>query len=48
MKQPPLLEVNDLSLEFRTRSGVVHALENVSFSIAKGEIVGVVGESGSG
>jgi peptide/nickel transport system ATP-binding protein len=48
MKQPPLLEVNDLSLEFRTRSGVVLALENVSFSIAKGEIVGVVGESGSG
>ena len=46
--QPPLLEVHDLGVEFRTRSGVVHALENVGFSVAKGEMVGLVGESGSG
>lgn len=44
----PLLEVKDLSLEFRTRSGTVHALEDVSFSLAKGETLGIVGESGSG
>lgn len=46
--QPPLLAVDDLSVEFRTRSGVVHALERVGFSVAKGEMVGIVGESGSG
>ncbi|MBX3623818.1 MAG: ABC transporter ATP-binding protein [Rhizobacter sp.] len=43
-----LLEVNELSLNFRTRHGTVKALENVSLSIERGEIVGVVGESGSG
>lgn len=44
----PLLDVDGLSLEFRTRTGVVKALEAVSFSIARGEILGLVGESGSG
>jgi peptide/nickel transport system ATP-binding protein len=46
--QPPLLDVEGLSVEFRTRSGTVHALEDVSFAVAKGEMVGIVGESGSG
>ncbi len=44
----PLLLVEDLSLEFRTRTGVVKALENVSFEIERGQTVGIVGESGSG
>lgn len=44
----PLLEVTSLSLQFRTRGGVVHALEDVSLAIAKGETLGLVGESGSG
>ena len=44
----PLLVVDGLSLEFRTRSGTVRALEDVSFRLGKGEILGVVGESGSG
>lgn len=48
MSNVPLLEVKDLSLQFRTRSGTVHALEDVSFNLYKGEIVGLVGESGSG
>jgi peptide/nickel transport system ATP-binding protein len=43
-----LLEVNNLSLQFRTRGGIVHALQDVSISISKGETVGLVGESGSG
>jgi len=46
--QPPLLDVHDFSLEFRTRSGVVQALQNVNLQLRKGEIVGLVGESGSG
>ena len=48
MIQPPLLSVEDLSVEFRTREGIVHALERVSFTVQKGETVGIVGESGSG
>ena len=43
-----LLEVDDLSLVFRTRYGSVKALEGVCLSVERGEIVGVVGESGSG
>ena len=46
--QPPLLEVRDFGLEFRTRAGTVRALEGVNLQLRKGEIVGLVGESGSG
>jgi peptide/nickel transport system ATP-binding protein len=45
---PDLLAVENLSIEFRTRTGVVHALEDVGFTARAGEMVGVVGESGSG
>jgi peptide/nickel transport system ATP-binding protein len=44
----PALLVENLSVAFRTRSGVVRALENVSFHVGRGETVAVVGESGSG
>ena len=44
----PLLSVHDLSVQFRTRTGTVQALDRVSFDIAPGEMLGVVGESGSG
>ena len=44
----PLLEVSQLRVEFPTRRGVLTALDDVSFQISKGEILGVVGESGAG
>ncbi len=44
----PALSVEGLSVEFRTRSGIVRALDNVCFAIAKGETMALVGESGSG
>jgi len=43
-----LLDVDNLSVEFVTRRGVLRALDRVSFSIDPGEVLGVVGESGAG
>jgi peptide/nickel transport system ATP-binding protein len=48
MTTPPLLEVKHLRVEFPTRRGTLLALDDVSFEIAPGEILGVVGESGAG
>lgn len=44
----PLLSVRDLTVEFTTRRGMVHVLDRVSFDVSSGEIVGIIGESGSG
>ena len=44
----PLLEVRNLRVEFPTRHGTLVAIDDVSFGIAPGEILGVVGESGAG
>ncbi len=44
----PLLDVQNLRTSFHTRNGVVRAVQDVSFSLEKGETLGIVGESGSG
>jgi peptide/nickel transport system ATP-binding protein len=44
----PLLDVRGLTVRFRTRRGVVTAVDGLSFSLAQGEVLGIVGESGSG
>ena len=44
----PLLTVTDLRTYFHTRSGVYRAVDGVSFSVERGETLGIVGESGSG
>ncbi len=44
----PLLSVTDLRTYFHTRSGVYRAVDGVSFSLDRGETLGIVGESGSG
>jgi peptide/nickel transport system ATP-binding protein len=43
-----LLEVKHLKVEFPTRRGILTALDDISFDIAEGEVLGVVGESGAG
>ena len=43
-----LLEVDRLTVEFPTRRGVLRAIDDVSFAIEAGEVLGVVGESGAG
>ncbi|MGF1648973.1 MAG: ABC transporter ATP-binding protein [Hyphomicrobiaceae bacterium] len=46
--EPPTLEVRNLVVEFPTRRGALTAVADVSFEIARGEVLGVVGESGAG
>ena len=48
MSAAPLLEVKDLRIEFPTRRGTLVAVDGISFCIAPGEVLGVVGESGAG
>jgi len=44
----PLLEIRNLSVDFPTMAGVMHAVDGVSLTLEEGEVLGIVGESGSG
>src|ERR1700729_1684622 len=44
----PLLDVNDLTVEFAPRRGIVKAVQHGNIAVGKGETLGIVGESGSG
>jgi peptide/nickel transport system ATP-binding protein len=45
---PALLEVEDLRVHFRTDDGIVKAVDGISYSVDRGQTLGIVGESGSG
>ena len=47
-EKEPLLVVNHLKKYFSTKKGMLHAVDDVSFTIAEGKTLGVVGESGCG
>ena len=44
----PILSIRDLTVEFETEDGIVHAVTDVTYDLQPGEVLGVVGESGSG
>ena len=44
----PVLSVRDLRVEFATRYGILKAIDGISFEIGRGEVLGVIGESGAG
>jgi len=48
MSAKDILEINNLSVDFKVNNDVVHAVKDVSFEVKKGEVVALVGESGSG
>ena len=48
MSKQPLLEVKSLVTEFHTDNGTVRAVDDISFTLHRGETIGIVGESGSG
>lgn len=46
--EPPLLEIRDLAVSYRTRRGDVHAVKDVNLTVRRGRVTAIVGESGSG
>ena len=48
VSEEPLLQVEDLRVEFATEDGLVHAVDGISYELRRGRTLGIVGESGSG
>ena len=48
MAEPPAVEVANLAVRFRQRERTIHAVNGVSFRLARGEVLGILGESGCG
>ncbi|HEV7390906.1 MAG TPA: ATP-binding cassette domain-containing protein [Burkholderiales bacterium] len=48
MTDQPLVKLQDLSVQFVSRDATVHAINGVSFTLERGEVLGILGESGSG
>ena len=48
LSQHSILKVENIATRFRTQEGLVHAVNGISFELKKGELLGVVGESGAG
>ena len=48
VRENVILQVRDMSVQFKTPAGIVHAVSHVSFELHEGEVLGIVGESGSG
>lgn len=44
----PLLEIKDVHVEFEVRDGIVHAVDGISYTVNRGETIGIIGESGCG
>ncbi|MDO8280114.1 MAG: dipeptide ABC transporter ATP-binding protein DppD, partial [Burkholderiaceae bacterium] len=42
----PLLDIENLSVDFPTQNGVLHAVDGISLKVEEGEVLGIVGESG--
>ena len=48
MTNTPLLDISNLQVEFNLKNGIVRAVDNVSFTVKRGEFLAIVGESGCG